>query len=70
MKPINHVAFQWTADDIERHIENLSSNDQVMAESRIDSYQEFLEDVIEENKYEIMELINELIIKAIYNEIR
>jgi hypothetical protein len=70
MKPINHVAFQWTADDIERHIENLSSNDQVMAESRIDSYQEFLENVIEENKYEIMELINELIIKAIYNEIR
>jgi hypothetical protein len=70
MKPINHVAFQWTADDIERHIENLSSNDQVMAESRIDSYKEFLEDVIEENKYEIMELINELIIKAIYNEIR
>jgi hypothetical protein len=70
MKPINHVAFQWTADDIERHIENLSSNDQVIAESRIDSYQEFLEDVIEENKYEIMELINELIIKAIYNEIR
>jgi hypothetical protein len=70
MKPINHVAFQWTADDIERHIENLSSNDQVMAESRIDSYKEFLENVIEENKYEIMELINELIIKAIYNEIR
>ena len=70
MKPINHVAFQWTADDIERHIENLSSNDQVMAESRIDSYQEFLENGIEENKYEIMELINELIIKAIYNEIR
>jgi|688.fasta_scaffold1115525_2 hypothetical protein len=70
MKPINHVAFQWTADDIERHIENLSSNDQVMAESRIDSYQEFLENVIEENKYEIIELINELIIKAIYNEIR
>lgn len=70
MKPINHVAFQWTADDIERHIENLSSNDQVMAESRIDSYQEFLENVIEENKYQIIELINELIIKAIYNEIR
>jgi len=70
MKPINHVAFQWTADDIQRHIEDLSSNDQVMAESRIDSYQEFLENVIEENKYEIMELINELIIKAIYNEIR
>lgn len=70
MKPINHVALQWTAEDIEIHIENLSSNDQVMAESRIDSYQEFLEKVIEENKYEIMELINELIIKAIYNEIR
>jgi hypothetical protein len=70
MKPINHVAFQWTADDIERHIENLSSDDQVIAESRIDSYQEFLENVIEENKYEIIELINELIIKAIYNEIR
>ena len=70
MKPINHVALQWTAEDIERHIEDLSSNDQVMAESRIDSYQEFLENVIEENKYEIMELINELIIKALYNEIR
>ena len=70
MKPINHVAFQWTADDIERHIENLSSNDQVMAESRIDSYQEFLENVIEENKYEIMELINRLITNAIYDEIR
>ena len=70
MKTINHVAFEWSADDIQRHIENLSSNDQVMAESRIDSYQEFLENVIEENKYEIMELINELIIKAIYNEIR
>lgn len=70
MKPINHVALLWTADDIQRHIENLSSDDQVMAESRIDSYQEFLENVIEENKWEIIELINVLINKAIYNEIR
>ena len=70
MKPITHVAFEWSAEDIERHIENLSSNDQVMAESRIDSYQEFLENVIEENKYEIMELINRLITNAIYDEIR
>lgn len=70
MKPINHVALQWSAEDIERHIENLSSDDQVIAESRIDSYQEFLENVIEENKYEIMELINRLITNAIYDEIR
>lgn len=70
MKPINHVALQWSAEDIERHIENLSSDDKVIAESRIDSYQEFLENVIEENKYEIMELINRLITNAIYDEIR
>lgn len=70
MKTINHVAFEWSADDIQRHIANLSSDDQVLAESRIDSYQEFLENVIEENKYDIIHFINELIINAINDEIR
>lgn len=70
MKPINHVAFEWSADDIQRHIENLSSDDQVMAESRIDNQHEFLENLIEENKYYIIDFINQLITNAINDEIR
>jgi hypothetical protein len=70
MRNITSVAFEWSADDIERHIENLSSDDQVIAESRIDSQHEFLENVIEYHKYDIIDFINNLITNAIYNEIR
>ena len=61
MKTIKHVAFEWSADDIQRHIDNLSSDNQVIVESRIDDQHKFLENVIEENKFQIMEFINDLI---------
>lgn len=70
MKNITSVAFEWSADDIQRHIENLSSDYQVIAESRIESQHEFLENLIEYHKYDIIHFINELIINAINDEIR
>ena len=68
MKAIKHVALEWSADDIQRHIDNLSSDNQVIVESRIGDQHKFLENVIEENKFQIMEFINDLIAKAIDNE--
>jgi hypothetical protein len=70
MKTISNVAFEWSADDVQRKIDNLREDDQVIALSRIDDQHEFLNDVIEKNKFKIMELINELIDDAIYNEIK
>ena len=61
MKAIKHVALEWSADDIQRHIDNLSSDNQVIVESRIGDQHKFLENVIEENKFQIMEFINDLI---------
>lgn len=70
MRHIKSVAFEWSADDIQRHIDNLSSNDQVIVQSRIDNQEEFLQDVIDSNKFAIIEFINDLITNAIDNEIR
>ena len=61
MKAIKHVALEWSADDIQRHIDNLSSDNQVIVESRIGDQHKFLNNVIEENKFQIMEFINDLI---------
>lgn len=70
MRHIKSVAFEWSAEDIQRHIDNLSSNDQVIVQSRIDNQEEFLQDVIDSNKFAIIEFINQLITNAIDNEIR
>ena len=70
MRHITSVAFEWSAEDIQRHIDNLSSNDQVIVQSRIDNHEEFLQDVIDSNKFAIIEFINQLITNAIDNEIR
>ena len=70
MKTIQSVAFEWSADDVQRKIDNLREDDQMIALSRIDDQHEFLNDVIEKNKFKIIELINELIDDAIYNEIK
>ena len=69
MKNITSVAFEWSADDIQRHIENLSSDDQVIAESRIDDQHKFLQDVIDSNKFVIIDFINELITDSINNKL-
>jgi hypothetical protein len=65
MKTIQSVAFEWSADDVQRAIDNLPSDEQLILESRIDNQYEFLENVIEENKFAIIGFINDLIKNAI-----
>ena len=65
MKTIQSVAFEWSADDVQRVIDNLSSDDQVVVESRIDDQLEFLDNVIESNKFAIIGFINDLIKNAV-----
>jgi hypothetical protein len=67
MKTISNVAFEWSADDVQRRIDNLLGNDQVIVLSRIDDQHEFLNNVIEKNKFKIIELINNLIDEEINN---
>lgn len=68
MKTIQSVAFEWSADDVQRVIDNLSSDDQVIVESRIDDQHQFIDKVIEENKFAIIGFINDLIKNAVDNE--
>ena len=70
METISNVAFEWSADDVQRKIDNLREDDQVIVLSRIDDQHQFLNDVIEKNKFKIIELINNLIDEAIENELR
>jgi hypothetical protein len=68
MKAITSVAFEWSADDIQRIIENLSGEQQMIVNSRIDDQHKFLQDVIDSNKFAIIGFINDLIENAIDNE--
>jgi hypothetical protein len=68
MKQIKSVAFEWSADDVQRIIDNLSGVNQMIVNSRIDNQHEFLQDVIDSNKFAIIGFINDLIENAIDNE--
>mgnify|MGYP003661819891 CR=1 FL=1 len=68
MKAITSVAFEWSADDIRRAINNLSSDEQVIVESRIDNQHEFMQKIIDDNDIAIIGFINDLITNAINNE--
>jgi len=67
METIKSVAFEWSADDVQRIVNNLSEEHQMRI--NIEDKKAFLEQVIETNKYAIMEFINDLIINAIENEL-
>ena len=68
MKTIQSVAFEWSAEDVQRAIDNLSSDNFVIVNSRIGDYHQFLDKVIEENKFAIIGFINDLIKNAVDNE--
>jgi hypothetical protein len=63
METIKSVAFEWSADDVQRIINNLSEEHQMRI--NIEDKKEFLEQVIEDNEYAIIEFINELITDAL-----
>jgi hypothetical protein len=67
METIKSVAFEWSADDVQRIVNNLSEEHQMRI--NIEDKKAFLEQVIETNKYAIMEFINDLITDAIENEL-
>ena len=67
METIKSVAFEWSADDVQRIVNNLSEEHQMRI--NIEDKKAFLEQVIETNKYAIMEFINDLITDAINNKL-
>ena len=69
MKTIQSIAFEWSADDIRRAINNLSSDEQVIVESKIDNQHEFMQKIIDDNDCNIIDFINELITNAINSKL-
>ena len=67
METIKSVAFEWSADDVQRIINNLSEEQRMRI--NIENKHEFLEDVIFYNKFVIIGFINDLIRNAIENEL-
>ena len=63
METIKSVAFEWSADDVQRIINNLSEEHQMRI--NIEDKKAFLEQVIEANEFAIIGFINELITDAL-----
>jgi hypothetical protein len=63
METIKSVAFEWSADDVQRIVNNLSEEHQMRID--IDDFKAYLEQVIEDNKYDIISFINGIITDSI-----
>jgi hypothetical protein len=63
METIKSVAFEWSADDVRRIVNNLSEEHQMRID--IDDFKAYLEQVIEDNKYDIISFINGIITDSI-----
>lgn len=69
MTKIQSIALEWSAVDIQVAMNNLSSDEKVIVESKIDNQHEFMQKIIDDNDMAIISFINDLITNAINSKL-